>query len=84
VLDHQPEFFIDNRLATSFYEWRVCQSIFEQPDYYDHLLMVNRGFEADLPEVIVDPNNLMKGFFERIPALNAKYEKSPEGYRLKK
>lgn len=84
VLDHQPELFIDNQLATSFYEWKLCQTIFEQPDYYDHVLMVNRGFEADLPEVIVDPNNLMKGFFERIPALNAKYEKSTEGYRLKK
>jgi hypothetical protein len=84
VLDHQPELFIDNKLATSFYEWSVCQSIFEQPDYYDHVLMVNRSFENDLPEVIVDPKNLMKSFFERIPALEAKYERSSEGYKLKK
>jgi hypothetical protein len=84
VLDHQPQLFIDNQLATSFYEWRVCKPIFEQPDYFEHILMVSRSFEADFPEEIVDPNNLMQGFFERIPALKAKYEKSPEGYRLKK
>lgn len=84
VLDHQPELFLNNQLATSFYDWNLCQSIFEQPDYFEHVLMVNRSLEADLPAVILDPKNLMKGFFERIPALEAKYEQSPEGYRLKK
>jgi len=84
VLDHQPALFLHNKLATSFYEWGVCRSIFEQPDYYEHLLIVHRSFESDLPEVIVDPKNLMKGFFNRMPFLKAKYEKSPEGYRLKK
>jgi hypothetical protein len=84
VLDHQPELFLNNRLAPSFYDWSLCQAIFAQPDYYEHLLMVHRSFEADFPEVIIDPKNLMKGFFEKLPALEARYEKSPEGYRLKK
>jgi len=84
VLDHQPELFLNNKLAAAFYEWKVCQPIFEQPDYFENVLIVNRSFETELPEVIVDPKNLMEGFFERIPALKAKYEKSPEGYRLKK
>jgi hypothetical protein len=84
VLDHQPALFVENQLATSFYEWNVSSSIFEQPDYYNNLLIVSRSFEADPPEIIVDPKNLMKAFFERIPALKAKYDQSPEGYRLKK
>ncbi len=84
VLDSQPDLFLNNQLATSFYDWGMCRSIFEQPDYYEHILMVHRSFENDLPEVIIDPKNLMKGFFERIPSLEARYEKSPEGYRLKK
>lgn len=84
VLDSQPELFLNNQLATSFYDWDMCQSVFEQPDYYAHILMVHRSFKNDLPEIIIDPKNLMKGFLERIPALEARYEKSPEGYRLKK
>jgi len=84
VLDHQPDLFLNNQLATSFYEWDVCRSIFEQPDYYEHVLLVHRSFENDLPEIIIDPKNLMKGFLERIPTLEARYEKSTEGYRLKK
>jgi hypothetical protein len=84
VLDDQPELFLNNRLATSFYEWELCRPLFEQPDYYEHVVQVNRAFATELPEVIVDPENLMKGFLDRIPALEVKYEKSPEGYRLKK
>jgi hypothetical protein len=84
VLDHQPDLFLYNQLATSFYDWELCRPVFEQPDYYEHVLQVNRSFGTELPEVIIDPKNLMKGFFDRIPALEAKYEKSNEGYRLKK
>lgn len=84
VLDNQPERFFNNQLGSSFYEWSLCGPIFEQPDYYENVLMVNRSFENDLPEEIIDPNNLMEGFFIRIPALKTKYEKSSEGYKLKK
>lgn len=84
VLDDQPSLFVQNKLATPFYDWSLSKQIFEQPDYFEHMLKVSRTLESDLPEIIIDPNNLMKGFFSRLPALEAKYEKSPEGYRLKK
>jgi hypothetical protein len=84
VLDNQPERFFKNRLAASFYEWKLCRPIFEQPDYYENVLMVNRFFESDPPEVIIDPNHLMERFFDRIPSLKGKYERSPDGYHLKK
>jgi hypothetical protein len=84
VLDHQPALFVDNKLATPFYDWDMSRTIFEQPNYYDHMLMVYRSLEEDLPEVIIDPKNLMEDFFSRLPALQSKYEKSTEGYRLKK
>jgi hypothetical protein len=84
VLDDQPSLFVQNKLATSFYDWSMCKTIFEQPDYYEHMLMVYRTLENDLPEIIVDPKDLMAPYFLRLPTLKMKYEKSPEGYRLKK
>lgn len=84
VLDHQPSWFRNNRLACPFYEWDLCKPVFEQPDYYENVLMVHRSFVQDMPDVIIDPENLMSGFFERLPSLKSKYEKSEEGYRLKK
>lgn len=83
VLDHQPNLFVSNKLAGSFYEWDVCHSIFEQPDYYENVLLVSRGLQHDLPEVIIDPQNLMEKFFSKLPSLRFRYERSPEGYRLK-
>ena len=84
VLSHQPDLFLQNKLGAPFYQWRMARDIFEHPDYVENVLFVNRSLTADLPEVIVDPKNLMEKFFERIPALKTKYEKSAEGYRLKK
>lgn len=83
VLDHQPDLFLHNQLAVPFYEWSVYKPVVENPDYYEHTLFIHRAFEKELPEVIVDPKNLMQGVFTYLPGLKVKYEKSPEGYRLK-
>jgi hypothetical protein len=84
VLDNNPEWYVTNKLATGFYDWRLCREIFNKPDYYDNVLLVNAAFTKETPQLIVDPKNLMKAFFDRLPALAAHYEKSAEGYRLKK
>jgi hypothetical protein len=40
-------------------------------------------FRQDMPDVIVDPKNLMKAYFFRIPELEKKYKPVAEGYVLK-
>jgi hypothetical protein len=80
VLDDKPALFAQNRLATPFYDWSLCKPIFEAPAYYENLLMVNRSIKKDLPDIIIDPGDLMKDFFDRLPELKAKYRKSAEGY----
>jgi len=84
VLDNQPSLFLHNQLSVPFFDWSLCGPIFQQPDYYEHVLLVNRAFEKEMPEVIIDPKDLMDGYFTRLPILKIKYEKIPEGYRLKK
>lgn len=80
--DHQAA-FTHNVLGSSFYDWDLSSPVFLNPDYYENLLSVHRAFEKEKPEVIIDPENLMAGFFVRLPQLKAQYVKSPEGYRLK-
>jgi hypothetical protein len=84
VLSKEQSAFTNNTLGSPFYQWDLCEPVFKNPDYYDNLLFVHRGFTAEKPEVIFDPENLMNGFFKRLPALKSQYQKSPEGYRLKK
>jgi hypothetical protein len=68
-----------NKLGTGFFDWNLSQEIFENPDYYDNVLMVSAFIKADPPDVIVDKNDLMKGFMERIPELRNQYSQSATG-----
>lgn len=83
VLSSQHAVFRDNTLGLSFYDWDLSERIFKNPDYYENLLHVHRAFEKEKPEVIIDPENLMAAFFNRLPQLRELYTKSPEGYQLK-
>lgn len=82
VLDENPSLLQQNQLAPACLDWSIAKEIFEQPDYYENVLLVNRLFEKDKPEIIVDPKNLMEGYFKHLPALQKQYKKSPEGYNL--
>jgi hypothetical protein len=84
VLENNPGWFTENTLATGFYDWRLCEKIFTEPDYYENVLLVNASFKSDPPQHIIDSRNLMKGFFDRLPDLAARYEKTAVGYSLKK
>ena len=70
-----------NRLAGFFLDWRLSREILERPDYYENVILVNDAFQLDPPDVIVDPQNLMKQFFERIPSLGVMYKREGTLYR---
>jgi hypothetical protein len=82
VLDKNYSFYLVNQMAPAFTNSTLREAIFTEPGYYENVLLVNRMFESDLPDVIVDSRQLMKAYFDRIPALQKKYVPTPEGYRL--
>lgn len=84
VLSDDQSIFLNNTLGSPFYDWDLASGVFRNPDYYENLFRVHRAFEKEKPEVIIDPQNLMAGFFRRLPELRKLYAKSPQGYTLKK
>jgi hypothetical protein len=82
ILDEDQSIFLDNQLAPPFVDWSLTKDVFEHPDYYENVLLIRRYFQGNFPEIIVDPRNLMEGYFNHLPALRQRYEKVPEGYRL--
>lgn len=82
VLGGDQSVFRNNMLGSPFYDWDLAAPVFRNPDYYENLLLVSRSFDREKPDVIIDPENLMAGFFNRLPQLKAQYRKSPEGYVL--
>lgn len=80
VLDNNLAYYRQSRMATPFLNWQLCSHIFREPDYYENVLMVYRGFSADPPDVIIDPDNLMRPFLDRIPVLRKQYRKQGDIY----
>jgi hypothetical protein len=82
ILENNPSVYLRNTLSPAFINRDLTRRIFENPDSYGEVLLVNRMFENDLPEIIIDPENRMEKFFNRLPALEKKYRKSDDGWVL--
>ncbi len=83
MLTDDLSLFKENKLAGYFLDWRLSEDVFKQPDAYENVILVAKAFQRNLPDIIVDPQDLMKNYFERIPALKAKYKKEGEFYLLR-
>jgi hypothetical protein len=83
-LDDDPTIYLHNRVGGFFLNSQLSQLIIRHPEYYHHVLLMNDVFEKDPPEIIVDKNNLMQPFFDRIPKWKKQYVRNAFYYtRLK-
>jgi hypothetical protein len=74
VLGSDFSVYQHNRLATAFLDWDLSREFFEQPDYYQNIIQINKAFKREPPTIIIDKHDLMKPVFDRIPALKAQYK----------
>ena len=80
VLTDDLAIYNQNKLAGYFLDWHLSKTIFQEPDFYENILLINEAFEKDPPEIIVDPNDLIKNVLERIPAIKPLYKREGEFY----
>jgi hypothetical protein len=69
-----------NQLASYFFDWQLAEQVFAEPDYFENVVLVDKSFKQDAPEIIVDRNDLMSKMMERIPRLRAAYMKQGDLY----
>jgi hypothetical protein len=79
VLDDDFSVYLSNTASPPFLNWKLTKTIFDGPQYYENVLLVNRLFEMDPPEIILDPENRLEKFVGRIPLLKNNYSQSPNG-----
>jgi len=65
-----------NQAASCFLNWNLSKEVFEQPDYFENVILVQQSFEKDMPDIIIDEERRMENFFKRLPSLKASYEKA--------
>jgi len=67
VLGPDISHYLNAEPATPFLEWSLARPVFSELDYYDNLSVIAKGLYADMPEIIIDQENLMPGLASRIP-----------------
>jgi len=80
ILGNDWGLYETNKMATGFMEWEVAKKIFAEPDYFENIVLIDRLFQQDPPEVIVDHENLMPKVIDRIPRLRKEYKQQGELY----
>jgi hypothetical protein len=80
VLENDPSYYAENNLATPYFNWPLSEYIFRNPDFYEHVTEVYRALKKDPAEMILDRENLMKPFFERIPEFKKEYIRKGDWY----
>lgn len=71
--------------TTPFLDWDLSERVLREPDYYDNVVLLYRYFDTNAPEVVIDPEGLLVPYFERMPGVAARYQRSalPDAWVLK-
>jgi len=76
VVGQDYAIYENNKAASFFLNWDLSKEIFENPGYYENVILVQNSFECDSPDIIIDESGKMEKFFLRLPLLKTQYEKS--------
>ena len=60
--------------GSDFFDWYLSKKIFESSKDISSIEKVFDGIKNDYPEYIIDPDNYLKSFFDRMPEIRNKYE----------
>lgn len=83
VLGDDVDYYMKNTLATGYLNWQVAKQHFKNLSYLPQLSSINENFNKELPDAIIDNENVMPGVFDRLPNLEKKYIKGSDGIYYK-
>jgi hypothetical protein len=83
-LNNDYAVYQQNKMASYFLNWEISKNTLETPDYYQAVILVDHSFQKDAPDVIIDPADIMRPFFNRLPQWQREYKREGELYKRKK
>lgn len=73
VLGDDKSPYIHNKPATRYLNWELAREVFDNPEFYESVTDVYQTFKKDPPDIVIDTNNSLKPFLDRIPELKRAY-----------
>jgi hypothetical protein len=80
VLGDHKEAYIDHTVGGYFLNWNLSREVFENPDYFENIIIINNSFQNDPPDIIIDEKDLMRPIMNRIPELQKNYKRVESNY----
>jgi hypothetical protein len=74
----------NNPMATGYISWDLAKNDFENPNNYLSLANIYNNFKKDMPEVIIDSENVIPKIFKNLPELNSKFTLVQKGVYVQK
>ena len=83
ILGDQPDAYLHAYLATPYLNWGLAENHFNQLRSFNTLSSIYETFDHQMPEVIIDQQNLVPELFQQMPSIGAQYSKQGDAYLLK-
>jgi hypothetical protein len=76
VLGNDISYYQDNKIGGPYFDWKLSKKYFYDLNNYENVASIYNELSKDLPEVIIDKENLTPKLFDKIPELGNKYKKA--------
>jgi hypothetical protein len=73
VLGDEMGYYFNHKAPTPYINWNIAEEIFQNPDFYETTTEVYMGITKSYPDIIIDKQNLLKPFMDRIPSIRQTY-----------
>jgi hypothetical protein len=80
VLGDEFGVYRKNQMAGYFLNWNLSKGIFEHPEFFENVILIDQCFQQDPPEVIIDRQNLLQPFMEKIPQMKSQFRREADMY----
>ncbi|GJM27766.1 MAG: hypothetical protein DHS20C17_04010 [Cyclobacteriaceae bacterium] len=83
IVGNEPDAYLHAYPVTPYLNWNLSKEHLERINAFDNLSMIYNNLRNDLPEIIIDQQNLVPGLFNHMPTVASLYQKQGNAYLLK-
>ncbi len=78
VIGEELSYYYQNSLATPYLNWSISKELLLNVNDYQNIIIINKAFDGESPDVVIDEKNIFPEIMLRIPDIRNRYqEKSP-------
>lgn len=82
ILGSEPDAYLHASLTTPYFNWDLSKNHLSKLNSFNNLSAIYENFSREMPEVIIDQQQLVPDLFDQMPTIASKYTRQEEAYVL--